>query len=125
MHSKAKNKAENLKKDHAPLYYQPSVFEKDWTTLKRSKHIAHDRERSNRLLRIPRDAEILLCLREVNTDKYYLFLNTNDIIITTMDTIITVFNEEMTLQGNRVVLWDEPYLPNEYLQEKYLHIYED
>lgn len=91
-------------------FYQPSTYDKDWKTLTKTKHITHDRERSNRFLKLQRDSNVVMVWKEINKDNYILFLDTGDRLIVTNSLIITILTADMNLSHKNVILWDNPFI---------------
>lgn len=104
-----KRDGKNMESDDV-RFYQPCTFDIDWKKIQKTKHITHNRERSNRFLELQRDSEVVMAWKEINKSNYILFLDTGDRIITTDEVIITILTKDMILSHKNVILWEHPFI---------------
>lgn len=83
-------------------------FPSDWKKLDRSYHVKYDRQRSNRMLELKSNDEIMASFKVINNDKYYLFMKSGIILITTSTKVITILNSKMNFNFDKLIVIKEP-----------------
>lgn len=86
----------------------PKVFQGDWRKLNKTNHVKRNRERANRLAQFKNDDYIILALKVIERDEWFLCMSNGGILILgENNVIVTVYTNKMRFSKGRIIIhWD-------------------